>query len=120
MDYILAKAKLSDEPEGNWKSVEYYKPANPTGDFTDASIRSTDSLMGSFHQSVLANSVRDLVFSINDNVLKSLVRTSERPSELNALHDVNVNDYKNEISCFLYVMSLLDLMPSASKTHLTN
>ena len=99
----MEKKILSDEPEGNWKSVEYYRPANSTGDFTDASMGSRDSLMGSFQPSALANSLRDLVFSINDDVLKSLVRVSQRPSELNTLNDVHVNDYKNEISCFLYV-----------------
>eukprot|EP00531_Pseudo-nitzschia_arenysensis_P014271 CAMPEP_0116124498 /NCGR_PEP_ID=MMETSP0329-20121206/5311_1 /TAXON_ID=697910 /ORGANISM="Pseudo-nitzschia arenysensis, Strain B593" /LENGTH=648 /DNA_ID=CAMNT_0003618479 /DNA_START=83 /DNA_END=2029 /DNA_ORIENTATION=+ len=106
MDYIMEKKILSDEPEENWKSVEYYRPANSTGDFTEGSMRSRDSLIGSFRPSALANSLRDLVFSINDNVLKSLVRVSERPSELNTLHDVHVNDYKNEISCFLFQRSI--------------
>ena len=104
MDYVLEKAILSDEPVGNWKSVEYDMPAKSSPeDNTDASLRSAGSFIGSSQRSSLSGSVGSLVFSSNHNVLKKLVRVSERPSELNTLHDVRMNEYKNEISCFLYV-----------------
>ena len=97
----MEKVNLSDEPAGNWKSVEYYTPAISTTDDTDPSIRSTDGLTNSTKRTSLANSVRDSIFSMNNQVLKSLIKTSERPSELNSLHDVQVNDFKKEISCFM-------------------
>lgn len=104
MDYILEKAILSDEPVGNWKSKEYDMPAKSSPEeHTDASLRSTGSLIGSSQRSSLSGSVGSLIFSSNHNVLKRLIRVSERPSELNTLHDVRMNDYKNEISCFMYV-----------------
>jgi K+-dependent Na+/Ca+ exchanger-like protein len=92
MDYLMEKVNLSDEPAGNWISEEYYMPATSTGEDTDASMRSSDSLKS--------------LLSFNNATLKSLVRASERPSELNSLHDLHVNDYKNEISCFLFQRSI--------------
>jgi hypothetical protein len=101
MAYLMEKAILSDEPVGNWESVEYYMPAISSSDDTDGSMRSTDSLMENLKRASLANSLRASIFSMNNNVLKSLVKVSDRPSEMNSLHDVHVNDFKNEISCFL-------------------
>jgi len=107
MDYVLEKAILSDEPVGNWKSVEYDMPAKSSPeDSTDASLRSAGSFIGSSQRSSLSGSVGSLVFSSNHNVLKKLVRVSERPSESNTLHDVRMNEYKNEISCFLFQRSI--------------
>lgn len=98
----MEKAILSKEPVENWNCVEYYMPVTSSSDdYTDTSMRSTDSMIKDSQRASLASSVRSSVFSINNNILKSLVRVSERPSELNTLHDVQVNDFKNEISCFL-------------------
>jgi len=88
MDYLMEKVNLSDEPVGNWKSAEYYRPVTSTGDDTVALIRSKS------------------LSSFNNATLKSLLRATERPSELNSLHDLRVNDYKNEISCFLFQRSI--------------
>lgn len=38
---------------------------------------------------------------MNNNILKSLVRSSERPTEIYTLHDVQINEYREELSCFL-------------------
>ena len=98
----MEKTILSKEPVENWKSVEYFMPAIPASDdFTDASVGSRDSFFDNSQRASLASSVRSSVFSMNHTILRSLVRVSERPSELNTLHDIHVNDFKNEISCFL-------------------
>jgi len=116
MDYLMEKVNLSDEPVGNWESVEYFMPAISTAeisteDDTDASMRSTDSLIGSsvihsLKRGTLANSLRDSIFSMNNTVLKSLVKVSERPSELNTLHNIHMNEFKNQVSCFLFQRSI--------------
>jgi len=106
MDYLMEKAILSDEPAGNWESVEYYMPAISSPDDADGSMRSTDNLMENLKRASLANSLRASIFSMDNNVLKSLVKVSERPSEMNSLHDVYTNDFKNEISCFLFQRSI--------------
>jgi len=102
----MEKAILSDEPAGNWESVEYYMPAISSPDDADGSMRSTDNLMENLKRASLANSLRASIFSMDNNVLKSLVKVSERPSEMNSLHDVYTNDFKNEISCFLFQRSI--------------
>ena len=104
----MEKTILSDEPVGNWKSVEYFMPAISASNEDDPSMRSTDGLTDSLKRAALAESLRESIFSMNNNVLKSLVKVSERPSELNTLHDVRMNEFKNEISCFMYVTTMSD------------
>jgi hypothetical protein len=48
----------------------------------------------------IATSIRASIFSSN-NVLRSLVATAERPTEIHNLHDIQMNEFKNELSCFL-------------------
>jgi hypothetical protein len=102
MAYLMEKKTLSDEPVGNWESVEYYMPAFSHSYETDASRRSASSMINdSQRSSSFADTLRESVFSLNNNLLMSLLKVSERPSELNTLHDMHVNDFKNQISCFL-------------------
>ena len=99
----MEKANLSKEPIGNWKSVEYFMPAHSTDStrIGDSTISTDSNFASSLRRASLSNSIRSSIFSMNNNILKSLVKVSERPSELNSLHDVQINDYKKEISCFL-------------------
>jgi Ca2+/Na+ antiporter len=108
MEYLMDKKNLSGEPVGNWKSVEYYMPAISTDDVaasTAACSVESETLSDSLRRGALANSIRS-VFSMRNNVLKSLVKVSERPSEFHDLHDVQINEYKNQISCFLFQRSI--------------
>jgi len=103
MEYLMEKVNLSEEPVGNWKSVEYYMPAVAT---TGEGVTVAPSTISSMRRGSLANSFRSSIFSLGNNVLKSLVKVSERPSEYHNLHDVHINEYKNQISCFLFQRSI--------------
>ena len=97
----MEKATLSDEPVGNWKSVEYFMPALPAEDGSDLSIISEDSRINTTNRSTFSTSLRLIISGTENKILKSLVKLSERPSEMNALHNIHLNDFKDEISCFL-------------------
>ena len=115
MEYLMDKKNLSGEPAGNWKSVQYYMPVISTDGVAastaacsvenEASSRSLGALSGSLRRGSLASSIRS-TFSMRNNILKSLVKVSERPSEFHDLHDVQINEYKNQISCFLFQRSI--------------
>ena len=96
----MEAANLSNEPVGNWESVQYFMPAVSTDGGIEDSTRSGGSI-SSLKRAALANSIRSSVFSMRNNILKSLVKVSERPSEFHSLHDVQINEYKSQISCFL-------------------
>lgn len=106
MEYLMDKKNLSGEPVGNWKSVEYFMPAISTAGVAVASSVESEVSSGSLRRGSLANSIRSSFFSMSNNVLKSLVKVSERPSEFHDLHDVQINEYKNQISCFLFQRSI--------------
>mmetsp|Transcript_573 Transcript_573/g.1136 ORF Transcript_573/g.1136 Transcript_573/m.1136 type:complete len:100 (-) Transcript_573:17-316(-) len=99
----MKNVNLSDEPIENWKSVEYYMPAKKIAadDDDGLSMRSDSSLVGRSHSADLSLSFRDSIFSLRNNILTSLIQVSERPSEMKSLHDVQINDFKSQISCFL-------------------
>ena len=105
MQFITEKVNLSDEPAENWKSVDYYMPLTSVDETgaSDISLAGSSFRGGGF----LANSVRDAAaFVVGNNVLKAFIATTERPSEHHSLHDIHVNDFKNEMHCFLYVMTM--------------
>ncbi|VEU36273.1 unnamed protein product [Pseudo-nitzschia multistriata] len=106
MDFLIEEKNLSKEPVENWESIEYYMPAIASSADDGASIRSDENLLDSSRRASLANSVRSSIFSMNNTVLRKLVRASERPTEIFSLHDVQINDFKNEISCFLFQRSI--------------
>ena len=98
MEYVTEKRNLSDEPPENWESKEYFVPAITTG--PEASSM-TSSVGTSLKRGYIANSLRASVFSTSNNVLRKLVATAERPTEIHDLHDVQINEFKNQMSCFL-------------------
>jgi hypothetical protein len=55
----------------------------------------------SLRRGSIAASVRASVFAASNNVLRSLVASTERPTEIHNLHDIQMNDFKEELSCFL-------------------
>jgi hypothetical protein len=102
MKFITEKTNLSHEPAENWKSVDYYMPVVPVGEqheSGDFSRADSNSLRGGG----IANTVRRSEFVAGNTILKSLIAVTERPSGFRSLHDVQVNEFKNEIQCFLYV-----------------
>mmetsp|Transcript_70693 Transcript_70693/g.143568 ORF Transcript_70693/g.143568 Transcript_70693/m.143568 type:complete len:647 (+) Transcript_70693:128-2068(+) len=107
VEYLMKNVNLSDEPIENWKSVEYYMPAKKIAadDDDGLSMRSDSSLVGRSHSADLSLSFRDSIFSLRNNILTSLIQVSERPSEMKSLHDVQINDFKSQISCFLFQRS---------------
>jgi len=106
MEYLMEKVNLSEEPVENWKSVEYFMPVHATDGALLSSGKTGASVTGSLKRAQLASSERSSIFSMGKNVLKSLVRLSDRPSEFHSLHDVHINEYKNQISCFLFQRSI--------------
>lgn len=85
------------QPEGNWKSVEYFMPCVET---TEASL-SHVSGGNSHRRGTFANSIRTSLFSANNNIMKNFVAMAESPTEIHNLHDVQMNEHKSELSCFL-------------------
>jgi hypothetical protein len=49
----------------------------------------------------IANSIRASIFSTRNNILRNLVATEERPTEIHDLYDVQLNEFKDQMSCFL-------------------
>jgi hypothetical protein len=96
MEYISEKRNLSEEPVGNWKSKDYYMPVVTVGGEGDMS-----TFRASLKRGSIANSVRASIFSKDNIVIRNLVTTAERPTEIHNIHDVQLNEYKNQISCFL-------------------
>eukprot|EP00535_Pseudo-nitzschia_heimii_P009047 CAMPEP_0197191504 /NCGR_PEP_ID=MMETSP1423-20130617/23527_1 /TAXON_ID=476441 /ORGANISM="Pseudo-nitzschia heimii, Strain UNC1101" /LENGTH=361 /DNA_ID=CAMNT_0042644161 /DNA_START=44 /DNA_END=1126 /DNA_ORIENTATION=+ len=102
MDYVMEKKNLCDEPVGNWKSVEYFMPGVSTEDSIGLSSISENSMIG--RRGSMADSIRSL--SMDNKILKSLLKVSQRPSEMNALYNIHINDFKQEMSCFLFQRSI--------------
>lgn len=98
MKFVTEEVNLSNEPTDNWKSVQYYMPAVAV----DGSESSEFSLEGSRRS--IGSSVRHFDFVTGNSILKSLIATTERPSDNHSLHDVLVNEFKSEIQCFMYVL----------------
>ncbi|KAG7368186.1 CaCA family Na+/Ca+ antiporter [Nitzschia inconspicua] len=105
MEYVTAKRNLSEEPEGNWKAVDYYVPRIST----DAALSQVSGAV-SLRRGSIANSIRTSTFSHTHNILRNFIATEERPTEIHNLYDVQMNDFKNELSCFLFQKSLFYTM----------
>jgi hypothetical protein len=114
MPFITEKVNLSNEPAENWKSVDYYMNIVDIGD-GESSVFSKAGQ--SFRSGLLASSLRNSAFG--NKVLKSLMAATERPSENHTLHDVQINEFKHEIQCFLYVTGkrLAVLLPVLNNCH---
>ena len=71
-------------------------PAITTGGTTG-----DDTVGASLKRGSIANSLRESVFASGSVILKNFVTTVERPTEIHNLHDVQMNEYSQQMSCFL-------------------
>ncbi|KAL3907563.1 MAG: hypothetical protein SGARI_003480 [Bacillariaceae sp.] len=69
-----------------------------------------DSLGASLKRGSIANSIRTSVISAGNVVLKNFVTTVERPTEVHNLHDLQINEYSSQMSCFLFQRSVFYTM----------
>lgn len=97
--YVTEQKNLSDEPASNWKSVEYLVPTIPKaesarGDGGDSLRQSSASIRRGF----LASSIRSSITRSGNREMFSLLRYSERPSDLHDVHDIEINEVSERAS----------------------
>ena len=97
MPYVTESKNLSSEPEANWKSVQYYLQSIPsrlssTDEDDGSSLRS--STISNTRSSFLVSSVRASMEKAGFGEMLTLVKHSERPTNMHALHDIEINEVR--------------------------
>jgi hypothetical protein len=96
--YVTQKKNLSSEPASNWSPVEYFMPSvahgrrASLGDSISNNSNEGAEVSANRRTSFLASSIRNSIQHIGNEALFSLMRHSERPSELHSVHDLEINE----------------------------